>query len=266
MNAKLAVYRRAFWHRSGVPESSKVEDERRRALYATYRSGLGADATSSTEEASGSPYFSQLIRRHFPKDPSVRVLEVGCGDGHLLELARSHGFSDVEGIDLSIEQVERAHRLGRNFVRLADAITVLGEKETGSVDVLLAFDVLEHLPESALLPFLKAAKRTLSKGGRLLIHTINAQSPFFGRIRYGDFTHTTAFTPQSLRQLLLVAGFSRADALEDSPVIHGAKSALRALAWKVIRLALIGYVTAETGGPGADAIFSQNFLMIAFPT
>ena len=248
-----------------MPESSKREDEQRRAFYATYRSGLGTDATSATGKASESPYLSQLIRRHFPKDPSARVFEVGCGDGQLLELARSRGFSAVEGIDLSFEQVERAHRLGRNFVRLADAITVLGEKEVGSVDVLLAFDVLEHLPESELLPFLKAAKRALSGQGRLLIHTVNAQSPFFGRIRYGDFTHTTAFTPQSLRQLLFAAGFPNADAIEDSPVIHGVKSALRALAWKAIRLALMAYVTVETGGPGADAIFTQNFLMVALP-
>ena len=36
--------------------------------------------------------------------------------------------------------------------------------------------------------------RALKPGGRWILHTANAESPFYGRVRYGDITHEQAFT------------------------------------------------------------------------
>ena len=105
--------------------------------------------------------------------------------------------------------------------------------------------------------------RVLRPGGRWIIHTPNAESPFGMRVRYGDLTHELAFTRTSLAQLLS-SGFSQVSCYEDQPVPHGLKSAVRWALWKVFRTLLRLYVAAETGDSGRDAVFSQNLLCVAF--
>lgn len=105
--------------------------------------------------------------------------------------------------------------------------------------------------------------RVLRVGGRWIIHTPNGESPFGGRVRYGDLTHENAFTRESLSQLCHVCGFSEIRCFEDAPVVHGVKSAVRYVAWKTLRGLLRLYLAAETGDGGRAAIFSQNLLAVA---
>jgi hypothetical protein len=106
--------------------------------------------------------------------------------------------------------------------------------------------------------------RVLKSGGRWIIHTPNAESPFGNRMIFWDFTHELAFTRTSLAQLLLSSGFSKVNCFEDQPVPHGVKSVARWVLWKVFRNLLRLYVAAETGDSGRDAVFSQNLLCVAF--
>jgi hypothetical protein len=90
----------------------------------------------------------------------------------------------------------------------------------------------------------------------------NGASPFAGVSRYGDFTHELAFTPESITQLLLASGFRSVACYEDAPVVHGIKSALRALLWRVLRQAMLAWLAIETGAR-APAVLSQNMLAVA---
>jgi hypothetical protein len=53
------------------------------------------------------------------------------------------------------------------------------------------------------------------------------------------------------------------DCFEDTPVVHGVKSAIRALLWRLIRWFWLAYIAIETGGTDRRAIFTQNFLAVA---
>ena len=89
------------------------------------------------------------------------VLDVGCGNGKLLEKLSKH--YDAKGIDLSAKMVEiaRARGLDASQTRLEDL--------TESFDALLAVaDVLNYMPESALQPFLEAVDARLNSGGIFL--------------------------------------------------------------------------------------------------
>ncbi len=132
---------------------------------------------------------------------------------------------------------------------------------SASQDVIIAFDVIEHFTKEELLPFVDEVHRVLRSGGRWIIHTPNGESPFVGRVRYGDLTHEMAFTRISISQLLKSSGSSEIVCQEDTPVPHGLKSAVRWILWKIIRSGLRFYVAAETGE--RDSIFSQNFLTVA---
>jgi SAM-dependent methyltransferase len=212
--------------------------------------------------ASRAPYLRRLIRTHFPADRAAAVLDLGCGHGTLLYLARQAGYLKVSGVDVSADQVAEARRLGIEGVSQGDLMETLAALPADSQDLIVAFDVIEHFSRDELLPLVDGVRRVLKPGGTWLIHTPNAESPFFGRIRYGDITHEQAFTSTSIRQLLLSSGFSAVRCFEDEPVVHGAMSAVRYVAWKGIRALLRLYLAAETGTARA-ALFSQNFLAVA---
>jgi SAM-dependent methyltransferase len=176
--------------------------------------------------------------------------------------ARRAGYHAAAGVDQSPEQVAEAHRLGIDGVELGDVMDTLRVLPAESQDVVVAFDLIEHFTKDELLPLVDEVRRALKPGGRWIIHTPNAESPFFGRIRYGDITHEQAFTSTSLAQLLLASGFRSLASFEDAPIVHGLASAGRYIIWRSLRALMRLYLAAETGSPGSG-ILSQNFLGVA---
>lgn len=136
-----------------------------------------------------------------------RILEVGCACGCLLLALKEQGFGKCWGID----QDETLVRHGKE---------VLGaELEQGSwrsyledcretYDVIIALDVLEHLPREELLSTLKVTHKRLAPGGRLILRVPNALCPFALPILYGDLTHQFIVTPSALTHILRSAGFT----------------------------------------------------------
>ena len=209
------------------------------------------------------PYLRRLVRAHFPPDRQAAVLDLGCGHGALLHFAREAGYTVLRGVDGSSQQLEAARRLGIVEVEEGDLSDSLAEQADASLDVVVAFDAIEHFTRDELLPFVDQVHRVLKPGGRWIIHVPNGESPFGGRMRYGDLTHEIAFTRTSLAQLLLSSGFADLRCFEDTPVVQGAKSAVRWLLWKSFRGLLRLYIAAETGNASNEHIFSQNLLAVA---
>ncbi len=209
------------------------------------------------------PYFNKLIREHFPSDRNASILDLGCGHGALVHFARKAGYHNTTGVDRSPQQVAEARRLGIEGVVEGDLMQTLQSLGNGSQDMVITFDVIEHFTKNELVSFVDEVHRVLRKGGKWIIHTPNAESPFGGRMRYWDFTHELAFTRTSITQLLKSSGFSLITCYEDTPIPHGLKSAIRWLLWKVIRGGLRLYLAAETGAGEKTCIFSQNFLIIS---
>jgi cyclopropane fatty-acyl-phospholipid synthase-like methyltransferase len=229
-------------------------------VYARYRAAGAAGATAS---AGGLAFLDQVVARHFPPARTAAILELGCGAGYLVRAARAAGYSNVSGIDASPEQVAEAARLGIAGVALGDARAKLAQAPAASFDMIVAFDVLEHMTKDEGFILADAVCRALKPGGSWILHTANAESPFFGRVRYGDITHEQAFTQDSLDQLLTLAGFAQVRSFEDRPAVHGVASALRLLAWACVRALLIVYLVAESGPAARRAILSQNLLCVA---
>jgi SAM-dependent methyltransferase len=209
------------------------------------------------------PFLNRIIREHFPRDRLAAIVDLGCGHGALVQLARQAGYRNIRGVDGSPEQVAEAKRLGIDEVIYGDLMDTLRSLGDASRDCIIAFDTIEHFTKAELIPYIDQVYRVLRSGGKWIIHTANGESPFAGRTRYGDFTHELAFTRTSIAQLLLTSGFSEVVSYEDVPVPHGMKSAVRWALWRLIRSLLRLYIAAETGDTGRDCIFSQNFLTVA---
>lgn len=209
------------------------------------------------------PYLQRLIRRHFPYDQLATIIDLGCGQGAIIHFARLAGYTNLRGVDGSGQQIEAAKRLGIEGIEHGDLLETLTTLPDVSQDCIVTFDVIEHFTKVELIIIVDEIRRVLKPGGRWIIHTPNGESPFAGRILFGDFTHELAFTRTSIAQLLYSSGFSNVQSYEDEPVPHGVMSLIRWTLWKCIRGLLRLYLAVETGDTGREAIFSQNFLTVA---
>jgi SAM-dependent methyltransferase len=142
-----------------------------------------------------------------------RVLEVGCGDGHLGGLLRSRGHH-VTGLELIPEAAERARQ------RLDHVVTADAEADglpfpPASFDAIVFADVLEHLVDPWRV--LRAAAELLAVGGVVVASVPNVQNGdvvwrlLRGRWDYRergilDRGHLRFFTLRSIRSLFEQAG------------------------------------------------------------
>jgi SAM-dependent methyltransferase len=237
--------------------------ETRARLYKCYvTTHVQPDARLILEELRRrAPYIRRLIHDWFPPDKGASVLDLGCGYGAVLYYLKQLGYSNLRGVDGSPEQVTIAQRLGLHFVELHEAMDVLKCSRDNSYDILIAFDLLEHLTKDEAIDLVGEAFRILTHGGRLLVHVPNGEAIFSGAVVYGDLTHQTALTRRSIGQLMRVAGFERIHVREDSPTIHGVASAARWIAWKVFRSLYRLIYLSETGDT-RQPVLSQNLLAV----
>lgn len=205
-----------------------------------------------------------LIKNFFPKDKSSKILEIGCGHGALIYFARKMGYLHIEGVDGSPQQIMLAKALAINGVRAGDLLCELQALGDKTLDVVVAFDVIEHFTKDELIDLVDAVSRVLKSNGRWIIHAPNARSPFVGAIRYGDFTHEQAFTEGSLNQVLKSSGFHDVQFFECRPLVSGSKSLIRLLIWNIFRAILMVINAAETGALERKGIWTRNLYAIAY--
>lgn len=151
-------------------------------------------------------YYGRVLTPHLPQDRNVRVLDVGCGSGLALLAMRKMGYSRISGTEFSPEQAEACRAKGLDVSQTEDTTGFLKQR-SGQFDLLLAFDVLEHIPAPQQMEFAAAMYGALAPGGRLICTVPNANSVLASRWRYNDWTHHFSFTEHSLDFLLFNAGF-----------------------------------------------------------
>lgn len=108
--------------------------------------------------------LARLIAERIAPPPGARILEIGCGTGHNLDMLGQFGTVDaVELDDHARALAER--RLGRPVMKAR--LPELAGVADGSYDLVALLDVLEHV--EADRPALAAIARTLRPGGRILL-------------------------------------------------------------------------------------------------
>ncbi len=206
------------------------------------------------------PVLKARFGRFLPKDRAAQILDIGCGYGGFLLFLAREGYTQATGIDVSSEQLELARSLGVQNVQCAELMEFL-PKHPAAFDVIVALDVVEHFPKEHILPLLDSIHLALRPGGVLIVQSPNGDGPFAGRYRYSDFSHTLAFTPESVLQVLSASGFEQVRIYPVEPVIHGPMSFVRFLIWKGIRTSLQFYLAVETGSPRGH-VLTQNLVAV----
>jgi 2-polyprenyl-6-hydroxyphenyl methylase/3-demethylubiquinone-9 3-methyltransferase len=153
------------------------------------------------------------------------VLNVGSGPFFELEEVDATGKS-ITVCDIDDRAVEAARRLHGERLARADVLEPGAPLPYAaeSFDLVVSMDVIEHLPEPALLPWLEELYRVTKRGGLVFLTTPNyaskglvvleqtalelvARSHGFSRREL----HPSKFTPARLGALLERSGWARID-------------------------------------------------------
>ena len=123
-----------------------------------------------------------LLERHH-RDGDV--LDLGCGDGFLLNhFARGPAFDDTFRA-LGIDPDARAIRFARAFAPEVEGLEFrcreVAELETGAFSTVTVVEVLEHVPDEALPAFTGHVDRVLAPGGTLILTAPSTNLPLVAK-------------------------------------------------------------------------------------
>ncbi|MDQ6688554.1 MAG: class I SAM-dependent methyltransferase [Actinomycetota bacterium] len=136
------------------------------------------------------------------------VVDVGSGRGEWLALLRDAQVP-ASGVDANPTFVEAGRGRGLDLAH-GDAVEHLRALPPGSVDMVTAFHLIEHLDVENLLALLAAARHALRPGGCVLLETPNPSNLRMAACDfYNDPTHRSPLPPALTEFLVSSSGFVR---------------------------------------------------------
>lgn len=155
-------------------------------------------------------YILDLCKRHAV--PCGRLVEVGPGFGTFAALvAQMNSFREVIAIEPTPEMAHACRDRGVTVIE--QAVEHISPAEIGLADVLVSFEVIEHLFDPAL--FVETAAKLLQPGGLLVLTCPNGEGfdtlMLSGRSVAVDSEHVNLFNPASVSVLLERLGFELLD-------------------------------------------------------
>ncbi|MGE0727146.1 MAG: class I SAM-dependent methyltransferase [Acidimicrobiia bacterium] len=176
------------------------------------------------------------IAPHLPARRPLRLLDVGCASGYVLNAARARGM-DTIGVDPAASARRRAAEQGHPVhAELADAVAALDSAGT-RLDVACFFQVLEHLAEPAAA--LAAVATTMDPGAVLAIETWDLHSRvarLFGK-------RWQQANPPSVIHLFTLCGVNRMVERAGFEVVASSPTS------KLVSAGLVAGVAAHRWGP-----------------
>jgi SAM-dependent methyltransferase len=185
------------------------------------------------EDDSASDYIDEHRRaifrpflEGFPPSGRARLLDIGCGSGEFLSLARERGWN-VEGVEISPRGATLARR------RSLAVYPTVGDLKDEAYDVVTLWNVVDFFPRP--LEQMRQICRVLAPGGAALVRTPNAvfqivawqlsrvvvwPPPLARLITDAFFFQPLVWSPRTLRRLLTDAGFGEIR-LWNSELSHG---------------------------------------------
>jgi ubiquinone/menaquinone biosynthesis C-methylase UbiE len=114
-----------------------------------------------------------------------KLLEIGSGVGGMLAFLYKEGY-DIQGIDLRETLIDKSKKIYGNLP-LSLVNSEILPFEDNSFDIVMSFDVFEHIPNSD--KHLSEVCRVLKKDGCYLLQTPNkSTNSIFETIRWRSFT------------------------------------------------------------------------------
>lgn len=145
------------------------------------------------------------INKLLPPKQSLKILDAGCGEGHLIErLYNENNHNQYYGGDITDVAIKKAKKRCPYAKITKEDLIKLGYDDD-FFDIVICTDTIEHLRDYKRA--IEEMERVLKKGGILIIHFPNEVLWTFGRfilrrkpIKVID--HVNSFTPKKMRKVI----------------------------------------------------------------
>lgn len=128
-------------------------------------------------------------------------LEIGCGNGFVLELAKANGWKKIIGVEPSLKSIENAHpKIKGNIL---NEIFNINNYETNYFDVIFVAMLIEHVPD--INKFLEGIYKILKPGG-VLITICHNERHFLSKLLKNKHPiindeHNYIFSPNTIKKI-----------------------------------------------------------------
>jgi SAM-dependent methyltransferase len=139
--------------------------------------------------------LAELIAREAMPPRGGRILEIGCGTGHNLEMLGRFGTLDAVELDDEARALAE-RRLGRRV--MSSRLPELEGIENGTYDLIAALDVIEHIDDDVAA--IAAIARKLKSGGKFVM-TVPAHQWMWSAHDVVNH-HKRRYSKSALRQLI----------------------------------------------------------------
>jgi 2-polyprenyl-3-methyl-5-hydroxy-6-metoxy-1,4-benzoquinol methylase len=165
---------------------------------------LICDPTSETDKNERGRGIIELMIEEELK--GLKVLDFGCGEGHCAFLATEYGVEKAVGFDIQSQAAWSKFPTSENLTFTTNFQEV---SENGPYDIILLFDVIDHVKGAEPAKVLAQAKDLLTDGGKIYMRC----HPFLSRHAthlYHDLNKAyihLVFTEEELKQIVPNARF-----------------------------------------------------------
>jgi SAM-dependent methyltransferase len=190
------------------------------------------------------------------------ALDLGCGRGEWLEILRDSGWSAI-GVDADPDFGHQAAATGL-VVHTGEVLDYLQQQPPGSVGILTAFHLVEHLPIEQVSKLLHEAKRVMADGAILIMETPNPENLTVASWSFHlDPTHVRPIPPLLLQFLSEEAGLDNCRIIrlsyEDTGQGAGRIAQIvRSMFTSAMDYALLAQVDGQTLEPNIDEFVQTN--------
>lgn len=180
-----------------------------RDYYDDYQYSVGSSATASLYMDT---VGCEIKKKYYPDKKSLKVLEIGSGDGRQLQSFRKLGCA-VMGFEPSrfLAKIAGGNGIPTINELFSEASIIALPDEFKSADIILLTYTFDHLPDP--VAFLRESKKILNNKSGLLFIEVHDLEKIFERREYCLFEHehTVYLTRASMQALMDRAGYDVID-------------------------------------------------------
>lgn len=225
---ELIQTRWGFYQFSPLPSDEELQQYYRDKYY---QNGCGSYEVEYSEEelrwlALVADLHRRMVNRFLPSSSPKRLLDIGCGEGHLMNAFFQEGH-EVKGMDFSQAGMLKLHPHLLDYLDQGNIFSLIKKYlESGATyDVISLMNVMEHVKDPVGL--LRDMRCMLKKDSLLVVKVPNDFSPLHDLLRsmgkrdrwwVGYPDHLSYFNKQSMEQLLTDLEFVIHSVMADNPV------------------------------------------------
>jgi SAM-dependent methyltransferase len=189
---------------------------------------------------------------------NIKVLEIGFGHGQFLEYTRQKGW-EVIGIEINPEALSRARDNG--FVVFHS--DELGKIESCEFDLIVMFDVLEHIHADDAIELLNTLRPLLSVHGKMILRFPNGVSPLSLPLQNGDYTHVNYIGADKIKFMAAQSGMDVEGIFSQARAIRLRKPIESIIKLSIVMLhAIINKLISWAFYGGSNVLFSSLNLIV----